>query len=88
MVGSVITLQWMPGTSWKQKAFALGTGTAIAFYAMPFALEYWSITTDAGKLLMGFSCGIVGPNLLSKTYSYVAETTFGELLSRFWSKRT
>ena len=87
MVGVVVSLQWMPGTTYKQKAFAILTGAAVAHYLMPYVLEVMLINTKAGVLMMGFMSGLLGPNLLGKAYSYVAETTFGELLSRFWSKR-
>lgn len=86
MVGVVVSLQWMPGTTYKQKAFAILTGAAVAYYLMPYALEVMLINSKAGILMMGFLSGLLGPNLLSKAYTYVAETTFGELLSR-WSKR-
>lgn len=87
MVGSVISLAWMPGTTWKQKAVAFSGGAAVAFYVMPYAVEYFAITSDRGPAAMGFFGGFLGFNLLGKAYTYVAETTFGELLSRIWSKR-
>lgn len=86
MVGALISLQWMPGTTWKQKAFAFSGGTAVAFYLMPYAVEFMAITSDKGPTAMGFIGGFVGFNLLGKGYNYVAETTFGELLSRIWRK--
>lgn len=88
MIGALISLAWMPGTTWKQKAFALGGGTAVAFYLMPYAVEYLAITSERGPAAMGFVGGFIGFNLLGKVYNYVAETTFGELLSRFWSKKS
>src|SRR6187399_2691104 len=86
MAGALISLHWMPGTTWKQKAFAFGGGMAVAFFLVPYAVEFLSVTSDKGPAAMGFVGGFIGFNLLGKMWTYVAETTFGELLSKFWSK--
>jgi hypothetical protein len=86
MLGSLLSLRWMPGMSWKQKAFSLAGGFAVAWYLVPFALESLAITSKSAPTAFGFLGGFIGLNLLSKMWTYVAETTFGELLSKFWSK--
>ena len=86
MAGALISLHWMPGTTWKQKAFAFSGGMAVAFFLVPYAVEFLSVTSDKGPAAMGFVGGFIGFNLLGKAYTYVAETPFGELLSKFWSK--
>jgi hypothetical protein len=88
MCGALLSLKWMPGTTWMQKFFAFGGGMSVAFFLVPYAVEFMSITSDKGPAAMGFIGGFIGFNLLGKGYEYVAQTTFGELLSRFWSKRT
>jgi hypothetical protein len=86
MLGSLLSLRWMPGMSWKQKAFSLAGGFAVAWYLVPFALESLTITSKSAPTAFGFLGGFIGLNLLGKMWTYVAETTFGELLSKFWSK--
>lgn len=85
-LGSLLSLKWMPGMSWKQKAFSLAGGFAVAYYLVPFFLESMAVTAKSAPTAFGFLGGFIGLNLLGKIYQWVAETTFGELLSKFWSK--
>jgi len=85
-LGSLLSLKWMHGMSWKQKAFSLAGGFAVAYYLVPFFLESMAVTAKSAPTAFGFLGGFIGLNLLGKIYAWVAETTFGELLSKFWSK--
>lgn len=80
-VGSVISLRWAPGDSWLVKLTSIAGGMAFAIFIVPWLIEYMEIKSTRAPLALAFIGGLVGMNLLAKTWDYAQTVDFRELLN-------
>lgn len=80
-VGSIVSLRWAPGDSWLIKLSSVAGGMAFAIFIVPWLIEYMEVKSAKAPLAMAFIGGLVGMNLLAKTWAYVQSVDFRELLN-------
>lgn len=84
--GALLSLRWVPGNSWKAKAFSFSGSMAVVIWCVPWALESMGVTSKAAPPAFGLMAGLLGMNLLSKAVEYVLATSLGEMVTSFWRK--
>lgn len=65
LVGALISLRWVPGTTYMQRATNVGSGWGIAYFCGPIVAEFFGMTTPSSQLGLGFALGLFGVNLVA-----------------------
>ena len=86
-VGSLISLRWMPGTSWASKFVSLLVGCSVAIFLAPYLVEVVGVTSKSGAAAFAFLSGFLGLMAMGKGWDWISTTTFGELVSSIFTKR-
>ena len=87
VVGSLLSLKWVPGDSWKEKAFSFGCGMGVVLFLVPAGLAYLEIKTAWAPPAFGFMGGLVGMNLIGKFVEFVRNTDWLGLVDFFRGRK-
>lgn len=85
--GALLSLRWVPGTSWAARASAFGTGVGFAVYVAPLFIEYAGVTSKTAPLAIAFAMGFLGMNLAAKVIEAVKNLDLVEILSALRSRK-
>lgn len=80
-VGSIVSLRWAPGDSWLIKLTSVAGGMAFAIFVVPFVVEYLEIKSARAPLALAFIGGLVGMNLLHKSWLFAQSVDLREILN-------
>ena len=83
VVGSLLSLKWVPGDSWGERLFSFGCGMGAVLFLVPAAIGYFEVKALWAPPAFGFMAGILGINLVSKSVDYVRAVDFGAILDLF-----
>ncbi len=72
--GSLLSLRWAPGDSWKEKALSFGCGMGVACWVIPLLIEYFHLESKWAPGACYFVGGLVGMNLIAKFMQFMKET--------------
>lgn len=86
-VGSLLSLRWMPGSSWGSKFFSFAAGISVSLFLVPYAVELMGVTSKAGPYAFAFLAGFLGMVLMGKTWDYVSNTSLGEFLGAIFTRK-
>jgi hypothetical protein len=80
VVGSLLSLRWVPGNSWGERFFSFGCGMGVVLFLVPAAIGYMEVKAAWAGPAFGFMGGILGINLVGKSVDYVKNAEWGALL--------
>ena len=83
VLGSLLSLRWVPGNSWGERLFSFGCGMGVVLYLVPAAMGYFEVKALWAGPAFGFMGGILGINLISKSVEYVKELKLETFLDLF-----
>lgn len=87
VIGSLLSLRWVPGDKWWEKFFSFGCGIGTALYLAPAAVAYMEIKSSWGPPAFGFMAGLVGMNLIAKLVDIVKNGDWLALLTALKGKK-
>jgi hypothetical protein len=63
--GALVSLRWMPGASWLQRALNIVSGALCAGFCTPWVVHYFELTGPGVHSVVAFGVGMFGLALLS-----------------------
>ncbi len=81
VAGSLLSLQWVPGATWKTKMISFLCGMACAIYVTPTLLDALDVRWHNSQSLFAFLLGLLGMNLLAKLGDFVSKTSIADLIA-------
>lgn len=81
VVGALLSLRWVPGDSWSQRFFSLIAGCSLAFFGVPFMVDFLGIQSKGGPAIFGLFAGLLAMNIFGKTVEWVKETKFSDIVN-------
>jgi hypothetical protein len=86
-VGSLLSLRWMPGSSWSSKFVSFAAGISVSLFLVPYVVELMGVTSKAGPSAFGFLAGFLGMMLMGKLWDHVSKTSLGEFLGSIFTRK-
>jgi len=81
VVGSIASLKWIPGETYKAKFFSFFIGASVAVFGTKAMISLWDIKSEGWPLFMAFLLGFIGVNLLGKLWDFVSKNTLLDLIN-------
>lgn len=70
-LGAVVALRGVPGASWKERTANTLSGSLMAGFLSPAAVEYFGLTTTSMQSAMAFAIGLFGLNLMAAILTFI-----------------
>lgn len=77
----------LPGKNFWDKSLNFASGSLLAIFCAPGAVDYFQIKLMGIAMLFGFSIGLFGLSLMAAITSGIREVKFGEIISGWLSRR-
>ena len=85
LLGAVIALRGVPGTSLKERVLNAASGSMMAGFFSPAAAEYFDLSSANMKAAAAFAIGLFGLNLMASLLAYIKNMDIAALIP--WGKK-
>lgn len=85
LLGGVVALRGVPGSSWKERGFNVISATLVAGFLSPAISEFFGLHTQAMQSACAFAVGLFGLNITAAVVSYINGLDIGALVP--WGKK-
>ena len=85
VVGSLVSLRFVPGLTLTERLMNLAAGSALAYYTAPAIVSWWGMSENLLGFF-GFAIGMFGLSASAAVLQGIRETNFAEIL-RGWLSR-
>lgn len=88
IVGSLVSLAFVPGATWGERVFNVAAGSAAAIYVAPGLAEWAHVQSVGMQSLLSFMVGLFGLNLAHAAVRAIRETPFGQVIAGWLTRRS
>ena len=85
LLGGIVALRGVPGSSWKERGFNVLSATLVAGFLSPAIAEFFGFSTPAMESACAFAVGLFGLNITAAIVGYINTADIGSLLP--WGKK-
>lgn len=85
LLGGIVALRGVPGTSWRERMFNMLSATLVAGFLSPAVAEFFSFDSQAMQSACAFAVGLFGLNITAAIVSYINSVDIGALVP--WGKK-
>ena len=85
LLGGIVALRGVPGSSWKERLFNVLSATLVAGFLSPAIAEFFGFSTPAMESACAFAVGLFGLNITAAVVSYINGLDIGTLVP--WGKK-
>lgn len=85
VLGALIAMRGVPGTSWPERIANVVCGAVISGIASPALSEYFGMTTQAMQSAMAFAVGLFGLNVVASALAWTKAMKVEDYLP--WKKK-
>jgi hypothetical protein len=85
--GALVSLKWMPGGTWLEKAFTVLCGLLTAGICTPYFVHRFQVTGEHAQYFVGFGIGMFGLAFLSAVREGLEQADVKGLVARFVRRR-
>ena len=82
VVGSAISLRWIPGTTIGGKLVIVAIGAATAQFLGPAVAEYFALSSQGMMSAISFLIGLFGLNMMASVSLWIKSVDIGALIGR------
>jgi hypothetical protein len=85
LLGAVVALRGVPGTTWKERIANAASGSAMAGFFSPAAAEYFDLSSPSMRAAAAFAIGLFGLNLMASLLMYIRNMDIAAFIP--WGKK-
>jgi len=85
LLGGIVALRGVPGSSWKERGFNVLSATLVAGFLSPAIAEFFGLNTQAMQSACAFAVGLFGLNITAAIVGYINTADLGAILP--WGKK-
>jgi len=82
VIGSIISLRWIPGRAYSEKVVIVIIGTLTARFLGPAVGEYFALQTPGMQSAISFLIGLFGLNMMASVSLWLKTVDIGSLIRR------
>lgn len=85
--GSLVSLKFAPGATWKERAFNFAAGTMAAIAVAPAIAEWLKLTSPAMLSGLSFSVGLFGLSVAAAITAAVRDAKLADVLPSWLTRK-
>lgn len=87
VAGSIVGLKVAPGLTWGDRLTNVACGALLAGYVAPAVADLFAMSSDSGRMLLGFGLGLCGITLADVGLRALRELKVAEIITGWISRR-
>lgn len=84
-VGGIVSLRWVPGRNWLERAFNVGSASALAGFCGPAIAAWFTLTAPEVRYAAVFLVGVFGLSLTATAMEWIRTAKLSDFLP--WLKK-